>query len=122
MSFPMINFKSTNTEISDDLKYVAENKLATLDKFIGEAPAICDVEFERVTNHHQQGEIFRVEVNLQIEGNLHRAEATAESFEKALDQTRDDLQHELHAKQGKQETLFIKGARQIKEMMRWGRG
>lgn len=121
MSLPIINFKITNTEVSDDLKDIAEQKLTTLDKFIGDSPSVCDVEFERVTNHHQQGDIFRAEVNLQINGKLYRAEATTSSFEKALDQVKDDLQHELHAKQGKKETLFMKGARQIKEMMRRGK-
>lgn len=117
----MINFKATNTEINDQLKDIAENKLTTLEKFVGESPAICEVEFERITNHHQSGNIHRAEVNLEINGKLHRAEATADSFEKAIDEVRADLYHELHSAQGKQETLFMRGARRVKNMMRFGR-
>lgn len=120
MAFPMINFKSTNTSISDHLKDVAEEKLSTLNKFIGEAPVVCDIEFERITNHHQQGNIHRVEVNLELNGKLYRAESTAESFEKAVDDVRNDLNHELHSEQGKRETLLLRGARKMKEMMRFG--
>jgi len=117
----MINFKITNTEISDQLKDIAENKLSTLEKFIGDAPAICDLEFERITNHHQSGEIHRAEVNLEINGKLYRAEATADSFEKAIDDVRAELYNELQSQQGKKETLMKRGARKVKEMMRFGR-
>ncbi len=116
----MINFKATNAEVSDHLKNIAENKLTTLEKFVGDAPAVCDVEFERITNHHQNGNIHRVEVNLELNGKLYRAEATAESFEKAIDEVRGDLEHELHSKQGKRETMVLRGARKMKEMMRFG--
>ena len=116
----MINFKATNTSVSDHLKDIAENKLSSLDKFIGEAPVVCDVEFERVTNHHQQGLIHRVEVNIEINGQLYRAEATDESFEKAIDIAKDQLYQELQSRQGKRETMLLRGARKMKEMMRFG--
>lgn len=121
MSFPTINFKLTNTEVSEQLRTVAENKLSVLDKYIGDSPAICDLEFEKVTNHHQQGNIFRVEINLERNGKFFRAVATAENFERAIDLARADLQQELESERGKKEALWKKGARQVKEMMRWGK-
>lgn len=117
----MINFKITNAEVSDDLRTVAENKLSTLSKYIGEDPAICDLEFEKVTNHHQQGVIFRVEINLERNGKFFRAEATAENFEKAIDDARADLEQSLKSERGKREALWKKGARLVKDRMRWGR-
>lgn len=120
MSFPMINFKITNAEVSDQLKTVTEHKLATLEKYIGNSPAICDVEFEKITNHHQQGDVFRLEVNLEIGGRLYRAEATTENFEKSIDDVRSDLEREIQSASGKRETLWKKGARRMKEMMRFG--
>ncbi len=120
MSFPIINFKLTQTEITDNLKNVTENKLRTLEKFIGKAPSICDVEFERVTNHHQGGNIHRVEVNLEVNGKLFRSEATSDSFEKALDEVRSELDEELRRARGKEETLLKRGGRRFKELIRWG--
>ena len=122
MSFPIINFKLTQTEITENLKNVTENKLRSLDKFIGEAPAICDVEFERVTNHHQQGDIHRVEVNLEVNGKLFRAAATADSFEKAVDEVRSDLDEEMRRARGKEGTMLKKGGRRLKEWLRFGYG
>lgn len=114
----MINFKVTNAEVSDQLKDVTERKLASLAKYIGDNPAICDLQFEKVTNHHQQGNVFRVEINLEIGGQLSRAEATAENFEKAIDDAKAYLERELDSRRGKRETLWKSGARKIKEMMR----
>lgn len=119
MSFPTINFKITQAEITDNLKDVTENKLRGLEKFIGEAPAICDVEFERVTNHHQQGNIHRVEVNLEVNGKLFRSEATSDSFEKAIDEVRAELDEEMRRARGKEETMLKKGGRRLKELLRW---
>lgn len=120
MSFPLVNFKITNAEVDDNLKTIAEGKLSGLDKFIGDAPAICDFEFEKITNHHQQGNIHRVEVNLEVNGKLYRAEATSETFEKAIDEVKDDLWNKLQSVHGKKEALLKRGARKVKEMIRWG--
>lgn len=116
----MINFKVTNAEVSDQLKNIAEHKLSSLDKYIGDNPAICDLEFERITNHHQQGDIFRAEINLEVKGKFFRAEATAENFEKAIDDARLDLEHALQSDRGKREAVWKRGAQRVKQMMRWG--
>lgn len=116
----MIKFKITNAEITEQLKEITVNKLTTLDKFIGDAPTICEVEFEKITNHHQHGLIHRVEINLQIDGKLFRSEATSDSFEKAIDEARGDITHKLNSSRGKRNTLWMSGARKIKKMMRWG--
>lgn len=120
MSFPSINFKKTNAEVEDRLLDLMEQKLRSLEKFIGEAPTICDVEFEKVT-HHQSGNVHRVEVNLDLNGKLYRAEAVSDSFEKAMDEVRSELDNTLRSERGKSETLLKKGGRKLKELLRFGR-
>ena len=117
---PTINFKATNTEVDDSLKTLAEQKLQALEKFVQDTPAILDVEFEKVTAQ-QSGNIYRVEANMQLDGWLFRAQSTMDSFEKAIDEVRDQLDKELRRNAKKQETLFKKGARKIKEMLRFGK-
>lgn len=119
MSFPTINFKKTNVEIEDKLVELMEQKLRSLEKFIGEAPTICDVEFEKVT-HHQTGNVHRVEVNLDLNGKLYRAEAVSDTFEKAIDEVRGELDNKLRSESGKKETLLKKGGRKLKELLRFG--
>jgi ribosomal subunit interface protein len=115
----MINFKATNVHINDALKSLAEQKLQSLDKYLHNSSVICDVEFEQVAKH-QHGNLFRIEVNLEIDGKLYRAEATLDSFEKAIDEVRNELDTEVRRDKGKKEALLKRGARKIKEMLRFG--
>lgn len=119
MSFPSINYKKTNVEIENRLLDLMEQKLRTLEKFVGSAPTICDVEFEKVT-HHQTGNVHRVEVNLDLNGKLYRTEAVSDTFEKAIDEVRDELDNKLRSESGKKETLLKKGGRKLKELLRFG--
>jgi ribosomal subunit interface protein len=120
MSFPIINFKFTNTDTDQKLQDIASNKFSTLEKFIGEAPTICEVEFEKITNHRQQGNIHRAEINLEVNGKLYRAEATAETFERAIDEVRSEIDESLRRARGKEDTMLKKGGRRLKQILNWG--
>lgn len=121
MAFPMINFKTNNAaDFHDGLKDLVGNKLETLEKFVREVPTLCEVEFEKVTTQ-QSGDVYRVEVNLEVNGQLFRAEATRDSYEKAVDEVRDELDKELRRASDKKDTLLKRGGRKLKEMLRFGK-
>lgn len=120
MAFPIINFKATNTELNPELQQLLEAKLSSLEKFIGdESDVKCDVEFEQAAPHNS-GRIYRVEVNLWLHGELYRADATEDQFEKAIDEVRDELDKELRRSRNKHQSLVRRGGRRLKEMMRFG--
>lgn len=122
MSFPTIQFKATNTNLDQGLSALVEQKFQSLGKFIGDETDVhCAVEFEKETAH-QSGAHFRVEANLTLKGKLFRAEASEESFEKAIDEVRDELDKELRRDNDKRGTLAKRGGRKLKEMLRFGRG
>lgn len=120
MSFPMINFKATNVSLEPKLQDLLEQKLQTLEKFIGEETDVkCDAEFEKATPS-QSGNVYRVEVNLWLHGKMYRADATESSFEMAIDEVRNELDKELRRANKKRESLIKRGGRKIKEMLRFG--
>lgn len=120
MSFPIINFKATNTELDQRLQTLVDQKFSSLEKFIGDETDVkCDVEFEKVTAS-QSGKVFRLETNLWLAGTMYRAEATEQSFEEAIDEVRNELDKELRRANDKHDTLVKKGGRAIKEMMQNG--
>lgn len=120
MTFPMIQFKATNTELEGSLQDLIETKLHTLEKFIGDETDVkCEVEFEKVTTQNS-GPIHRVETNLYVAGTLYRAEATEMSFEEAIDEVRNELDKEMRRAGKKQETMVKRGGRAIKNMMKFG--
>lgn len=120
MSFPMINYKATATELDEGLQELVEQKFQSLEKFIGDETDVqCDVEFEKVTPH-KNGNVYRLEANLWLHGKLYRAEATEANFETAIDEVRNELDKELRRGSGKRDTLLKRGGRKLKEMMRFG--
>jgi ribosomal subunit interface protein len=121
MTFPSITFKHTHTDEARHLETVVEHKLAALKKYLTHQNDVrCEVEFAKEAAN-QSGQIYRVEMNLWSEGTLFRAEATDETFEKAIDRARDDLDHELRKAHDKRDSLFKRSGRAFKEMMRWGK-
>lgn len=116
----MIQFKATNTEMIGELQDIMEQKLHSLEKYIGDETDVkCAVEFEKI-NAQTSGQIFRVEANLHVAGKLFRAESTETTFEEAIDEVRNELDKELRRSNKKQETLLKKGGRAIKKMLRKG--
>jgi len=121
MSFPTISYKTTNTNVPDTLKTLLEAKFTSLEKYLGDETDVgCEVEFEQ-TAPQKSGRIYRVEANLWFKGNMYRAEATEDQFEKAVDEVRSELDKELRRANKKRQSLFRKGSRKIKEMMRFGK-
>lgn len=120
MTFPTITFKTSNTEPNPALQTLITGKLTGLSKFIHDGVhARCEVEFIKEAAH-QTGNIYRVEVNLMINGTMHRAVATEGSFESAIDAVRSELYHELDKKTSKRETMLRRGGRMLKSLMQRG--
>lgn len=121
MKIPRINIKATNLELTPALQSLLDQKLLPLEKFAPDYDDTkCDVELERMTDH-QSGKIHRAEVNLFHGGKMYRAESTEEQIEQAIDAIRDDLRRELRRTNDKRQSMFRKGKRAIKSMLRFGR-
>jgi ribosomal subunit interface protein len=115
MAFPQINFKLNGIEHADELSTLVARKFESLGKFIKVGvPALCEVEFEKVAEH-KKGKLYRVEANLTINGTLYRAEATEETFERSIDEARDELDKEIRRSKDKRDSLIKRAGRNIKE-------
>ncbi len=120
MSFPQISFKHTNTPVAYLLQDKVTQKFQSLAHHVaGDTTARCEVEFKKVAPH-QNGPVYRVEANVWCDGVMYRAEETAESFEKAIDSVRGEIDRELQHARTKRQSLWRKGARKMKELMRFG--
>ncbi len=120
MAFPNITFKHSQTEVNYKLQNLITTKLATLERYIQDkGDNRCEVELSKIAPH-QNGNIYQVEVNLTSDGVLYRAAEVASSFEAAIDGVRSDLDSELKRARTRKLSLWRKGARTIKDMMRRG--
>ena len=121
MSFSNIQFKGTNISVENKWKDIVIQKFSTLQKHIGTPSDLSvQVEFEKMASHNS-GDIYRVEANIYSRGKVFRAEASAQSFEAAIDMVHKELDRELAKAHDKHDTLIKRGRRKIKDMLRFGR-
>lgn len=87
-----INLKATKIEMTDAISNYVQDKMDMLDKYLGDTQVLnCDVEVERIISGQNKGEVFRVEVNLEVPHDLLRVEKTESDLYKAIDKVRDHL-------------------------------
>jgi len=112
-----VNFNYNNHSEAQDLTDTTEQKLTSLKKFIADTtPIICDAEFDKVAAN-KNGAVFQFSVNLQVDGELFRAEATEESFEAAVDEVRNELDKKLRRTKSKKDSLGKKAGRAMKNLI-----
>jgi len=96
-----IKIKGTKMDLTPELKDYIEKKMLLLLKYYGNILR-ADVEVEYTTAHHQKGQLYRAEVNLDVPGKLLRVEKTEEDIFKAIDKVKDHLKIELVKYKSKQ--------------------
>jgi putative sigma-54 modulation protein len=116
-----IKIKTTNFSLTPAINSYLENKLNSLDKLLPKDESIfADVELAKTTRHHQKGDIFKAEINLTVSGKLIRAVAEEWDLRVAIDAVKDELQREIKGNKEKSESLYKKGARLFKKIIRGG--
>lgn len=87
-----INIKATKIELTDSIRDYVQEKMDMLDKYLGNIQVVnCDVEVAKDTNHHQKGDVYRAEVNLQVPGELLRIEKVEADLYKAIEKVKDHM-------------------------------
>jgi putative sigma-54 modulation protein len=97
------NIKTTNIELTSELRNYVEEKINSLDKFIKYTNSSIQswVEIGRTTKHHQTGKIWRAEVQIHLPKKSVRAEAVSDNIFVAINEVVDELQIELKKYKGK---------------------
>lgn len=116
-----IIIKGTNIKFSPSINQYIKEKIGGLEKFLKKFnPELIEarVEVGKITRGQRQGDIFRAEVNLSINGQLFRAERTEESLMAAIDLVKDELAREIRRHKDKQMTMSVRGARSWKKFWR----
>ncbi len=76
-----------------------------------------DVELAKITRHHEEGKIWKCEVNLAWphEHKTIYVNTLAESLEAAIDGTKDELERQVGEYKGRWRAKFLRVARRAKE-------
>ena len=116
-----INIKTTNFSLTPAIQIYLKDKLDSLDRFLpNDESVFADAELAKTTKHHQKGDIFKAEVNLTISGKLIRAVAEEWDLRVAIDAVKNELQREIKSNKEKSQSLYKRGARLFKKLLRGG--
>lgn len=115
-----INFKGTNYNLPREVSDYAQKKVEGLKKHMGNQGefARAYVDLGKETEAHQNGNIWRADINLDVDGERFYAKEVAESIEKAIDATVRELGSELQTARKRKRSLVRKGGSIIKSMLR----
>jgi len=107
-------------QITPDIKDYLYKKLAHIEKFLdpSDESAMCDVELGKTTNHHNNGDVFRTEINLHIAGKNLRAVSEKDELFASIDIAKDEMVRELQMNKDKKVSLLKRGGAQIKNMLK----
>lgn len=117
-----INIKATNMELTPAISDYATKKVESLEKFAGsvkiDALVQAWVEVGRTTKHHEQGDIFRTEIQMKLPNYSLRAEAQGEDLYATIDEAHNEMQREINKAHGRQIAKLRRGARKIKDIIK----
>lgn len=90
-----IDIKGTNLELTQAIKDYVNEKVGSVEKFFDQA-LIARVDVGLISNHHQKGNVFRAEINLDVpRKHLLRAEAVRDDLYAAINEARDELERQV---------------------------
>ncbi len=85
-----------NIELNQPLREFIEEKVSDLEHLLGDAgPASARVEVGIPSQHHQSGPKFYAEINLNIAGQLLRAESSGYDLHAAIVDAKDELKTQI---------------------------
>lgn len=120
-----VHFKSSHAndeekDIFSKASEIAERKVQTLKKHLASNEDLTQVyvEFGKVSEAHQQGNVWRVQINLDSHGKRYHADAVAETIENAIDAVVAELSTELRRAKQRSQSLVRKGGSAVKAFLR----
>lgn len=115
-----IIIKGTNLELHEDLKEYVNEKIGGLKKFIendniDKNSIVARVELAKTTEHHQHGDIYKAEVNLQFAKKMFRGVEESDDIYKSIDKVKDELKEMVNSYKDEKISKTRRGARIIKK-------
>ncbi len=90
-----IDISAKNITLDDSLEAFIQDKIGSLEKYLGSGSVSARVEIGKPSKHHKTGPVFYAEANLKIGGKLLRAETTHSDIRSAIVQVKDELKIEI---------------------------
>lgn len=112
------NIKATNMELTDAINDYVNKRLEGIKKFGKDGEMVSYVEVGKTTNHHKQGDLFKAEFDITVNGKKFYTVSEKEDLYEAIDDAREEIVRQMTSKKDKEKTLFKRGALSVKKMLK----
>ncbi len=118
-----ITIKATKYALSPETESLIEEKIAAPLRLLGDKAdgALLEIDVEHAPPEGRSSEPCRIVARLIVDGKVFHAEAVKPTPESAADSVRDELEAEIRHTKGRAHTLWKRGHRAIKEILRFGK-
>lgn len=114
-----IQIKNTKYEPTEEVNAQVTKQVASLERFMKDASgARAYIELERAVGSKKNGDVWRAELNVDLNGARYRAESTKAKIDHAVTTVVRDVGRELVRANKKDHDLFRKGGARIKSFFR----
>lgn len=118
-----INLQGKNIELTEAIKDYVLKRVTNLEKLLsniekrgGEVQVSFDVG--KSTKHHKGGSVFHADCLINIDGKEFYGSADEEDLYASIDAVKENLFREISKNKDRRQTLFNRGARSIKKMLK----
>lgn len=113
-----INIQPNNFEVTPTIRDFVFTKFELLTKVVHASDAECLVTLGRTTNHHKQGEVYKVSVRVKNGKDIFQIEETNEDLYAAIDVAKDTIERAVVSGSQKKRSIFRKAALKFKQLLK----
>ena len=113
-----INIKATNMELTGAINDYVNKCLSSLEKFARDGEITGHVEVGKTTNHHKQGDIFKAEFSISLNGTQYFTVSEQSDLYVAIDDAKEEMIRKITHDKDRKQTLFKRGAVSVKKMIK----
>ncbi len=113
-----INIKATNMELTGAISDYVNKKLSLVEKFAKGGEMSGYVEVGKTTNHHKQGDVYKAEFSIDINGEHFFAKSESSDLYAAIDEAKEQISRSMTHDKDRKQTLYKRGASSVKKMLK----
>ncbi len=113
-----INIKATNMELTGAINDYVNKRLSAVEKFSKGGEMSGYVEVGKTTNHHKQGDYFKAEFSIDMNGEHFFSESEESDLYAAIDDAKEEITRAVTHNKDRKQTLYKRGAASVKKMLK----
>jgi ribosomal subunit interface protein len=113
-----INIKATNMELTSAISEYVNERLSKIEKYSKQGEVNGYVEIGKTTNHHKQGEVYKAEFDINLNGSKFFAMSEKEDLYSAIDDAKEEIVRKVTHTKDRKQTLYKRGAASVKKMLK----